>query len=156
NTMSVGVLLGNGDGTLKPVTTSSIGSNLIDTVAVGDLNSDGIPDLFVGFYYSVGIMFGKGDGTFGPLTTLSSAPGAFVHRVAVADLDLDGRMDLVIASEAGAVMMLGNGNGTFKTSATIGAGSFTSILVSDLNGDGRPDVAGTLSTQARAFLANGG
>ena len=40
----VGVLMGNGDGTLQAVTTYSVGGNPISLTA-GDFNGDGIPDL---------------------------------------------------------------------------------------------------------------
>jgi hypothetical protein len=44
---TVGVLLGNGDGTFQPVKTVDLGSVFAISVAVGDLNSDGKPDLAV-------------------------------------------------------------------------------------------------------------
>ncbi len=42
---SVGVLLGNGDGTFRPVVTYPSGGNRASSVAVADVNGDGRPDL---------------------------------------------------------------------------------------------------------------
>src|SRR5215472_14825544 len=46
---SVSVLLGNGDGTFQAAQNIPVGANA-STVAVGDFNGDGIPDLAVGHY----------------------------------------------------------------------------------------------------------
>src|SRR5258708_1067842 len=56
-----GVLLGNGDGTFRPVLRLS--DPAIGSFLVGDFNGDGKPDLvFAG--YSAAVYLGKGDGTF--------------------------------------------------------------------------------------------
>ncbi|PYM87134.1 MAG: hypothetical protein DME09_00365, partial [Candidatus Rokuibacteriota bacterium] len=63
---SVGVLLGNGDGTFRPSVTFPAGGTAPQSVAVGDFNGDGKPDLAVASYYSnnVTVLIGNGDGTF--------------------------------------------------------------------------------------------
>src|SRR5438552_8737171 len=63
---SVGVLLGNGDGTFQPAVTLPAGGTAPQCVAVGDFNGDGKPDLAVASYYSntVTVLLGDGDGTF--------------------------------------------------------------------------------------------
>jgi hypothetical protein len=44
---SVGVLLGNGDGTFQPAVTYSSGGYAATSVAVADVNGDGKPDIIV-------------------------------------------------------------------------------------------------------------
>src|SRR5438034_215867 len=61
------VRLGNGDGTFKPAVNFSTGASPI-SVAVGDFNRDGKPDLAVANNGSgnVSVLLGNGDGTFQP------------------------------------------------------------------------------------------
>jgi len=63
---SVGVLLGNGDGTFQPVVNYGSGGTVVLALAVADVNGDGKPDLLdVSFIYNtVGVLIGNGDGTF--------------------------------------------------------------------------------------------
>jgi len=70
------------------------------------------------------------------------------NSVAVADVNGDGKPDLVVASgcyesSLGVVsVLLGNGDGTFQSPATYnsGGGFATSVAITDVNGDGKPDV----------------
>ena len=71
---SVGVLLGNGDGTFQTAVAYASGGHYADSVAVADVNGDGKPDILVGncghpkitncLNGSVGVLLGNGDGTF--------------------------------------------------------------------------------------------
>jgi hypothetical protein len=73
---TVGVLLGNGDGTFQSVVSYASGGSDADSVAVADVNGDGKPDLVVanvcGIHVCssmVGVLLGNGDGTFKPSVT---------------------------------------------------------------------------------------
>jgi hypothetical protein len=85
------------------------------SVAVGDLNKDGIPDLAVvnGGSGNVSVLLGDGAGTFQP--ALSYAAGVGPSSVVIADLDGDGRPDLVVANSGSnnVSVLFGNGDGTF-------------------------------------------
>src|SRR2546423_809276 len=86
------------------------------SIAVGDLNGDGVPDLAVANSgaNTVSVLLGNGDGTFQPAQTYAVDVGpAFV---AIADFNRDGKPDLAIANTtAGTVaVLLGTGNGTFQ------------------------------------------
>src|SRR5262245_16260891 len=61
----VSVLLGNGDGSFQSARGFATGARP-QSVAVGDLNGDSIPDLAVGNLFSsnVSVLLGNGDGTF--------------------------------------------------------------------------------------------
>jgi hypothetical protein len=95
-------------------------------------------------------LLGNGDGTFQSDGTYSSdAYGA--TSVAIADVNGDGEPDLIVdnickattnCSIGGVSVLLGNGNGTFQSAVTHSSGGedANSVVVADLNGDGRPDI----------------
>ena len=152
---SVGVLLGDSDGTFQPPMTYPSGGQLAKGIAIADVNNDGKLDLIVAHNCGVpycsgdlGLLLGKGDGTFQP--AVSYASGTFGARsVAIADVNADGKPDLVVAGGAdisssdGAVgVLLGNGDGTFQKPVTYSSGGQYAefVAISDVNGDGRPDL----------------
>src|ERR1019366_3412245 len=169
---TVGVLLGNGDGTFQPAVTYFTyfsGCWNPTAVAVADLNGDGKPDLVMGCgsIAAVGVMLGNGDGTFQPAVTYDSGPGYAVNYVAVADVNRDGKLDLVVtncgadgcASGGPLAVLLGNGDGTFQPAVTYDSGGRDpwSVAVADVNGDGNPDllVANYASGTVGVLLGNG-
>jgi len=156
---SVGLLLGNGDGTfLGPVSFDS-GGEYAYGVAVGDINGDGKLDLFVANFCAdstcasggVAVFLGKGDGSFQPVVTYGSG-GLDSYSVAVGDVNEDGKPDLLVAnyysadgnyySNGTVGVLLGNGDGTFQAAVSYGSGGSgpVSLAVGDVNGDGKPDL----------------
>ena len=111
------------------------------SVAIGDLNGDGKPDLAVAnsHSWSVSVLAGNGDGTFETYTDFGI--GSNQNSVAIGDLNGDGKLDLVVASGSVSVL-LGNGDGTFgaQTDFVNGSSSPSSVVIGDLNGDGKLDV----------------
>ena len=154
---TVGVLLGNGDGTFQTPVSYSSGGYEADSVVVEDVNGDGKPDLVVANQCTsssncngtVGVLLGNGDGTF--QSPVSYSTGGFdAQSVAVADVNGDGKPDLVIANRCtsssdcslGKVgVLLGNGDGTFPPAISYGShGSAAAVAIADVNADGKPDV----------------
>ncbi|MGB6830352.1 MAG: FG-GAP-like repeat-containing protein [Terracidiphilus sp.] len=151
---SVAILLGNGDGTFTPAPDSpvEVGSGPT-SIAIADLNGDGIPDLVTANFFdsTATVLLGNGDGTFLQASNSPITVGQFPGSVALGDLNQDGKIDIAIANEnyeggnPGSVsVLLGNGNGTFTQAegspVTVGH-SPQAVAVGDFNSNGVPDLA---------------
>ena len=113
----VGILLGNGDGTFRKAVTYDAGGFVAYSVAVADLNGDGIPDIVVGNEVNLGVLLGNGDGTFQPAVALNVY--YIATSVALADLTGNGMTDIIVSNEGGSnVGVLINGPATRTATAT--------------------------------------
>jgi hypothetical protein len=146
---SVSVLLGHADGTFTAAPGSPITVGTFpDSVAVGDFNWDGKPDLATanGGSSGVSVLLGNADGTFTAAPGSPTAVGTTPKSVAVGDFNADGNPDFATANEStdNVSVLLGNGDGTFTAApgspVTVGTFPF-SVAVGDFNGDGKPDLA---------------
>ncbi len=131
------------------------------SVAIGDLNGDGKPDLAAANNASndLSILFGDGAGGFSLAASLPAGNGP--SAVEIADLDNDGIRDLVVASgQSNKVRVYrGLGGGAFAAAVgfVVGLGPVW-IAVGDLNGDAQPDLAvanGTASSVSLLFGTGG-
>jgi hypothetical protein len=176
----VSVLLGNGDGTFQAAASYNSGGYGTNSVAVGDLNGDGVLDLVLTnecpvasqdcsqdlVDSTISVFLGKGDGTFQTPVSYDSG-GVAAGPIALSDLNGDGSLDIVAGHLCSAPefygcigVFLNNGDGTFQPPANIVAfqppGQATSFGITDLNGDGVPDVAmSNLSGGVGVLLGNG-
>jgi hypothetical protein len=128
---------------LQSHTDYAIGTNPY-SVAVGDFNGDGNPDLAASNSGSntVSILLGKGDGTFQSHVDYST--GSLPAQVVVADFNRDGKLDLATANGYGnsVSVLLGIGDGTFRPNVDYAAGQNPEWLaVADFNHDGYLDIA---------------
>ncbi|WP_188113255.1 FG-GAP-like repeat-containing protein [Nocardioides humilatus] len=134
-----------------PPTSYSTESSQPFSIASGDINGDGDPDVVTSQEAGVSILLGNGDGTFAGATQtpcMSGAPDA----VALADLDGDGDLDLIVGrggglhcgdanTSSGVSVLLGNGDGTFGAELRYPAGHTPDDVVTGFfNDDAIPDV----------------
>jgi hypothetical protein len=173
---AVRVFLGRADGTFEEKSGYDSGGDAAISVAIGDVNGDGIPDIVVISLCesgsncesgdgTVGVLLGNGDGTFQPAVVYSSG-GYDARSVAIADLNGDGYLDLVVANECASgpgsctgevSILLGNGNGTFQTPArySSGGGGTFSVAIGDLRGNGTLDIVAVNQDGVGVLLGNG-
>jgi uncharacterized protein (DUF2141 family) len=143
----VSVLLGNGDGTFQTPVFYAV-EIYPTSLAIGDLNGDGKPDLAISSFVSVfglerstlNVLLGNGDGTFG--ADISTGNGrSFPLSVVIADFDSSGKQDAAEVYGSLVSVLLGNGDGTFQGHLFFSADQEPSQLaVGDFNGDGKPDI----------------
>jgi len=175
---SIGILVGNGDGTLQPVvvtdTSAEISSNY--SIAAGDFNRDGKADVALASSSTdqttglIRIYRSNGNGTLTLLNTYSSggtANGGGIGfnglSIAVGDVNRDGNLDVIIANGCrlndancayGSIsVLLGNGDGSFLSGSlqTVPDGNFYSLQLADINGDGILDAIAANLTGVAVF-----
>lgn len=157
---SVSILLGNGDGTFQPHHDIP-GAPNGNSIAVGDFNHDGNPDIATSSNNPVNAVYvSLGDGHGGVLAQkVTSGFGApepsnfetpyIVTRIAWADFNRDGKDDLYYVECCGGFeitfgawgVLVGNGDGTF-TDHVIDEGDVpaTELMSVDINQDGLSDL----------------
>ena len=157
NPGTVSVFLGLGDGGFRAEVTYPGGLDPA-SLAVGDFNGDGRPDLVVTSFDDAGVsvLLNQGAGIFGGPAFF--AAGSRPQSVAVGDFNGDGRPDLAVANSLDntVAVLLGTGLGSFGVQTTFTVGSQPmSVAVADFNGDGQPDLAvANLNSSTVSVLLN--
>jgi hypothetical protein len=162
---TVGILLGNGDGTFQAGRESPTSEANPWSVTTGDLNHDGKLDVVAPISSptkAVNVLLANGDGSL--QTAKVSTAGDDPEYAAVADLDGDGKLDVVVtnfgAGGAPSVSVaLGSGDGTFKqpslSSPAAAGGVVRGVALGDLSGDGKPDVVVGVDSGIAVLLNDG-
>src|SRR5205807_1628421 len=165
---NISVLLGNGAGGFGGPNTISLGADASGqySLALGDFNRDGRPDVVTANFKSnnITVLLGNGAGGFGTIKTISLGAGVDGPvSVAVSDFNGDGKPDVMTANfnSNNITVLLGNGAGGFGTPNTITLGADGknpySLAVGDFNGGGKPDVVTVnySSDNVTVLLGNG-
>jgi hypothetical protein len=136
------VWLGDGTGLVSEIKQLGSGTPIFRDVTSADLDGDGNLDaLFAGQSpKSVRTFLGDGDG--GTLDSLTTTMIAGVARLTTLDLDLDGDLDVLAATNQYIRPLINGGVGDLSPAAQVDhPGSPRDIVVRDLDGDGRGEVA---------------
>lgn len=149
-------LEGYGDGTFRSAPNYDLPNSFSQesytfSVASGDFNGDGIPDVVVGQWRNdsstgITVYLAKGDGTFYPGVSYGTSQD--MGYVAVGDFNGDGKLDIAATDPDNGIVQifLGNGDGTFNI-----AGAYPTdtneerypenVVVGDFNHDKKLDLA---------------
>ena len=123
-------------------------------IATGDVNNDGWSDLVFSVEQQASHAYVLLNNQRGGFTQVPTSFGGRTTEAVLTDLNGDGDLDLIMDS----LVYLGNGKGefTFKTTLSFNAGvQFGFNVVSDVNGDGIPDVEYLASNSVAIFLGKG-
>lgn len=142
---SLGLLLGDGDGTFQAATAIATTCDRPESVVADDFDADGDIDVAVACFASaeVAILLGDGLGNFATpviydLNGLSNNP----YWIMSVDIDNDGKRDLVTSGNSSFAVLAGNGDGTFAPPfVTATSGVLFGAVAEDFDGDGRTDLA---------------
>lgn len=152
------IFLGNGQGNLTLTTTLNLSGD-DSKIAVGNINDDNLPDVAVStgsftVARSISFVFGHQGGNFS--LTHGFAVADKPTGIRIADLNNDNKNDISIAFEDISTPTkhslkpwLNNGNTTFTAGAVIDLTHLfppTDITTGDFNGDGKQDLAASLSS----------
>ncbi len=150
-------LLGNGDGSFGAPQLLPASSGVL-SIATGDFDSDGVPDIVGHSEFSVVLWTGDGDGTFTLAQTIRTLGNA-QPAIAVTDVDGDGLDDVVAPVPQGVQRYFGTGSGLTAGPTSNAFGLISDVAIGNFNGDGVPDVVVTDATpfiqRARVLLGNG-
>jgi hypothetical protein len=147
-TNEIGIVLGYGNGSFTNIMvySTSTGSQPWGIV-VGDFNNDHQLDIVVANTgtNNIGVLLGYGNGSFAAIVTYSIEGNSTPVAVAVGDFNNDGQLDIAVANSGAdnVGVLLGYGNGTFSVVNLYATGQDStpwSIIVADINNDGRMDI----------------
>jgi gliding motility-associated-like protein/uncharacterized delta-60 repeat protein len=153
-----------GSFSFSPKTDYLIGLDHTWGICTGDIDGDGKPDIAVTNYTNSLVSVFRNTSTAGSISfapKVDFSPGTNPTGISMGDLDGDGKADLAVANQTSnnISVFLNNstpGNISFAPKVDFNtASSPTPISITDLNGDGKPDLSvGALSAGLISVLKN--
>jgi hypothetical protein len=162
DTNSVAILLGDGAGGLSAPSVEPLGIGPVvgaagaSAIVVGDFGGSPSLDVAVLLEHqgSVVVLIGDGNGDFGPPLHSPAGDGESGHMSA-ADVDGDADLDLAVGHPDRSVdILVGDDTGTFTAGQSL-ADAGTLPLLTDLNGNGSPDLAVSYPTPTQVKIFTG-
>jgi hypothetical protein len=152
----VSILRGSPQGIVRESSRSFVGENP-RSIQAADFTADGILDLITAnaATYDVSVLPGRGDSSFQEAVTADFFVGDIPSNLAAADLDGDARADAVTANDdgGGVTLLRGLGDGKFEIlERFVAGGNSRVLLLTDLNGDGKPDLVSAHGTKLVVIL----
>jgi len=144
---NVSIRLGDGlGGFTSPATPQITAGSILTSVAIGDFNQDGKPDLAISNFGSdnVSIRLGDGSGGFTSPATPQVSVGDGPRAIVIGDFNNDGHQDFATpnSNSNNVSIRLGDGLGGFSAASDVSAGSSPrSGALGDFNNDGKQDLA---------------
>jgi hypothetical protein len=121
-------LWGNGKGQFS---TQYVNGPQGETLAVGDVNGDGLPDIVIpDSVNEISVALGRTDRNYPNVPLLLPAPGPYIS---IADVNGDALPDIMVGNS----IFLNTGNNSFAAPVTVANNSWA---IADLNGDGLADL----------------
>jgi hypothetical protein len=140
---SVWVLLGDGNGSLRALSSRDLPRGLRDvsSVALADFNGDKRLDIIcTNLQGSVYVLLNNGTQQVDRWSLRETFIGGSLQSIAVSDLNGNAQMDVVVSSIGRAAVLLGDDTGSFSIAQRLSAGLYSGdspawIEVADINGD---------------------
>lgn len=127
----ISVLVGNGQGNFTVSSLGQFGSSPFQSLAVGDYNGDGKPDIAAAGYASSGplyVFFGDGAGGF-TVSPTTYGIGQYATSLLAADLTGDGIIDLAVVTNGDGSLRVMTGTQPAQSPQTITFQPISSVLV---------------------------
>lgn len=116
------------------------------SIAIGDLNDDGLPDLAAANTNSnnISILFQDSTEPGEFLAAINIATDSYPNHVAIGDINGDGLADLAIADKNTSILLQDPSMpGTFLPATSLGLVGSSCVAIGDLDADNLPDLAVT-------------